>query len=198
MHVRITGLTGVNDIDAVVSFVRDEAKPQLQQQHGFRGMTVSADRSARVVGVLSIWDTDADLRASDGVATKVRGEGVAAFGGEATVETFEQTVAEVATPPGPDSRLQIRRISMDPSRVEDNIAFFKSTVLPDIKAQPGFQAVRQLIDRATGHGIVGTTWADMASLEAAAAHADEQRQRATDRGVEFGEVSVREILFSAV
>ena len=131
---------------------------------------------------------------------KVRNEAVAAFGGGTqSIERFEQTVAEVGpNPPTPGSKRQIRRIKMDPATVEDNLAFFKSTVLPDIMATPGFQSVRQMINRSTGEGAVGTVWADDESLQAATAKADQRRAMAESRGVEFGEVSTRELLLAAL
>jgi heme-degrading monooxygenase HmoA len=152
------------------------------------------------VGVLTVWDSQDDLDASESMVEKVRKEAVAAFGGRTqTVERFEQTVSEVgANPPQPGSKLQVRRIKMDQARVEDNLAFFKSTVLPDIMATPGFQGVRQLINRSTGEGIVGTLWADDEALRVATANADARRAEAEARGVEFGEVAVREVLFAAM
>ena len=135
MHVRISTVAGAGDVDGVAAFVRDQALPQLQQQNGFRGLTVSGDRATGTVGVLSLWDSEAD---------------------------------------------------------------FQEEVLPDIKATPGFQAVRNLVNRATGQAVVGTIWADDASLAAVEAQVEARRQRAAERGVEFGEISIREVLFSAL
>jgi heme-degrading monooxygenase HmoA len=199
MHARITTVTGATKIDEGVQHLRDEVVPQLQQQKGYRGLTANRDRAAGIVGVLTLWHTQDDLDASESMVEKVRREAVAAFGGSTqTVERFEQTVAEVGlNPPTPGSKLQIRRIKMDPARVEDNLAFFKSTVLPDITSTPGFQSVRQMINRSTGEGVVGTIWADDESLQTATAKADERRAMAESRGVEFGEVSNREVIFYA-
>jgi heme-degrading monooxygenase HmoA len=200
MHARITTVTGATKIDEGVEHLRDKVVPQLQQQKGYRGLTASGDRAAKIVTVLTLWDTQDDLDASESMADKARKEAVAAFGGETqTVERFEQTVGEVGpNPPTPGSKLQIRPIKMDPARVEDNLAFFKSTVLPDIMATPGFQSVRQMINRSTGEGAVGTVWADDESLQAANAKADERRAMAESRGLQFGDVSTRELLFAAL
>jgi heme-degrading monooxygenase HmoA len=199
MHARITTVTGATKIEEGIANLRDEVVPQLQQQKGYRGLSANGDRAASVVSVLTLWDTETDLDASESMVEKVRKEAVAAFGGTTqNIERFEQVVAEVgANPPSVGSKLQIRRIKMDPASVEDNLAFFKSTVLPDIMATPGFQSVRQMINRGTGEGVVGTVWADEASLQAAAAKAEERRAMAESRGVELGEVSVRELLFVA-
>lgn len=121
------------------------------------------------------------------------------IGGDLTVETFEQLVAEVGDqPPGPGSALMVTPISMDPAKVDENLAFFKSDVLPRIKASAGFQAVRNMINRETGQGLVGSAWASQDAMKAASAEAMARREEGVARGVNFGETSYREILFADV
>ena len=90
----------------------------------------------------------------------------------------------------------VTRISMDPAKVDENFAFFKSDVLPRIKASAGFQAVRNMINRETGQGLVGTAWANQGAMNAASAEAMARREEGVARGVNFGETSYREILFA--
>jgi heme-degrading monooxygenase HmoA len=196
MFTRVLTFAGAHDVDGGLRYVRDEATPVLRQQHGFRGITVSADRSAGVLGVLSLWETEAYREASDSALLKNREEGQRIAGGHLTVETFEEIVREVVQPlVAGSSALHVRRISMAPDLIEENVEFFKQVVLPELKAQPGFQAVRNMIDRRNGSGIVGTVWSDRNSMEAAAAANEQRRQRAAERGVVFGDESKREILF---
>lgn len=194
MFTRVVQFKGAKDIDAGVAFVRDTVTPVLRQQRGFRGVTVSADRFGGVVGVLTLWETEADRDASESALSKVRDEGAKIIGGEMTVETYEEMVLEVVGPPREGASLLIRRISMDPANIDDNLAFFKDTVLPQIKASPGLLAVRNMINRSTGDGIVGTVWADAASMETAAEAAQQRQAQAAGR-VSFGEQSKREVLF---
>ncbi|MDP9337009.1 MAG: hypothetical protein M3Q30_27355, partial [Actinomycetota bacterium] len=84
----------------------------------------------------------------------------------------------------------------DPAKIDENFAFFKSDVLPRIKANAGFQSVRNMLNRETGHGLVGTAWANEDAMKTAAAEAQARRQEAIARGVSFGDTSYREILFS--
>ena len=199
MHVRISIVRGASDIDGGVAFLRDQAIPQLQQQKGFRGLSASADRANRMVAVLSMWDGEADLDASESAADKTRADAVRVIGGEASVERYEQIIFETgSTPPSPGTKLHIRHMRMDPSRIDDNLAFFRDNVLPEIKATPGFVGVRQLINRSTGQGRVSTLWADDDSLKVAVAKADQRRSMARDRGVEFGDDEVLEVLFTAM
>ena len=113
------------------------------------------------------------------------------------IENFEQLVTEVGQPPpGPGSALMVTRISMDPGKIDENIAFFKSDVAPRIMALSGFQGLRNMINRDTGEGIVGTAWSDQEALKRAADDARSRRDEAVARGVNFGEVSFREIVLA--
>jgi heme-degrading monooxygenase HmoA len=195
MYSRIIQYAGATDIDAGVAYVRDTVAPLLRQQKGFRGVTVSADRSQGLLGVLSLWETAADREASDSALAKARDEGQKLIGGTMTVERFEETTMElVGPPPSAGASLLIRRLQMDPARVAENLDYFKQEVLPQIKTEPGLLAVRQMVNRDTGEAVVGTVWQDAAAMKAGAASAARRQQQAGDR-VTFGEQSEREILF---
>ena len=196
MHTRVLTFTGAKNIDGGVDYLRQKVVPLLKEQKGYRGVNASADRSGGVLGILSLWETESDREASESALAKARQEGLDITGGQLTVETFEQLLSEVADPPGPGSALMVTRISMDPAKIDENVAFFKSDVLPRIKANAGFQAVRNMIDRKTGQGLVGTAWANQDAMKAAAAEAQSRRQEGIARGVSFGDVSYREILFA--
>jgi len=196
VHTRIVTFTKAKNIDGGVDFLRNNVVPLLKEQKGFRGVTASADRSAGVFGVLSLWETEADRDASDSALAKTRQEGLDIVGGELAVETFEQLVSEVSTPPGPGSALTVIRVSMDPAKIDENISFFKANVLPRIKALPGFQGLRNMINRKTGQGMVGTVWESPEARQAAEKQGESLRQEGTARGVTFGEMSFREIVFA--
>jgi hypothetical protein len=85
---------------------------------------------------------------------------------------------------------------MDPPLVDGNVEFFKANVLPEISSSPGFQALRQLINRATGEGAVGIVWADRDALEAADADLERRQGIAASRGVEFTATAEREVLLA--
>ena len=189
----------VPDLDAAVVHLRDEVLPAIKDMRGFRGITASGDRNGGVIGILTLWDTEADMKASDAAASQVRENAVKAIGGRVIeVQTYEEVVREMAAPPAPGSRLLITPTKMDPTKVDENIEFFKANVLPDMKATPGFRAVRNMINRETGEGVVGLVLADEASVTEAEARGDARRARAAQQGVELGERSRREILFTAL
>jgi hypothetical protein len=89
----------------------------------------------------------------------------------------------------------VTRISMDPSKIDENLGQFQSQILPQIKAAPGYLALRSMINPDTGEGIVGSLWADDQSMQGAADAAMSRRPDATARGVNFGETSYRDLVF---
>ena len=195
MHSRVVSFEGAKDIDAGIKLTREKVVPLLKDQKGYRGLSASADRAGGVFSVLSLWDTAADRDASESVLAPVRAEAADVVGGNLKVENFEQLVAEMGEPPpGPGSALMVTRISMDPDKVDDNIAFFKSEVAPQIKASPGFRGLRNMINRDTGEGLVGTSWSDQEAMKRAAGEAEARREQGRARGINFGEVSFREIV----
>jgi heme-degrading monooxygenase HmoA len=196
MFTRVLTFSGAKNFDAGLGVVRESALPVLQKLNGYRGMSVSADRDGGVFGILSLWETEADRDASLDALAGVRQQGLDALGGsELTVENFEELVQEVASPPTVGSALMITRVSMDPSKIDENLGFFKSEIAPRIAAAPGFVALRNMMDRKTGRGVVGSVWADQDAMKNAAAQAQARRPEGQARGVSFDEDSYREILF---
>ena len=198
MFNRVLTFRGATDLAGGVRYLREEALPVLEAQHGYRGVTASGDRSRGIFGILSIWETESDRTASDSALGKARQEAVKVVGGDLTVENFEEVVLELVRPPSPGCGLFISRVHMDRSAVDDNIEFFKKEVLPQIKAQPGFCGLRNMVDRSTGQAIVGSVWEERAQAEEMKATQPARRAQAEARGVSFDENEVREILFASI
>ena len=198
MYARLLTFSGASDIDGGVTYLRQEVLSILNAQRGYRGISASADRARGLLGILSLWETEADRGASDSALGTARQDALEIVGGEVVIEHLEQVVAEVVKPIGPGCALLVTRVSMDPSKVEENVAFFKSDVVPQISSQPGFCGLRNLIDRATGKGLVGSVWETREALEGFAAQQPERRKIAEGRGVRFDETETREILFAEI
>src|SRR5262249_11015498 len=165
MFARIVTFTGATDIDAGIRYLSDPVAPLLAEQKGFRGVTASADRSGGVMGVLSLWETEADRDASGRTLVNAREEGRRVGGGEMSVEHFEELLVETAQPPKVGCSLLLRRLSMDPAMLEEHLDFFRGEVLPQMKASPGFCAVRNMTNRQTGEAIVGSVWTDQVAMD---------------------------------
>jgi heme-degrading monooxygenase HmoA len=198
MHCLTLTFSGAKNIDDGVAFVRDQAVPLLRQQAGYRGTNCSADRAGGLFGILSVWETEADCDASFAPLAELREQGLGVIGGDLQVETFEELLRETAEPPTVGSALMVTRISMDPGKIDENLAFFRSEILPRITASPGFLALRNMMDRATGRGLVGSAWQDEAAMKQAATEARARRSEGQARGVSFEGDSYREILLADV
>jgi len=194
MHTRIVTFTHVRNMDDGIAFIRDKVVPVLNSQPGYRGLSVSADRAGDLLCALTWWQTAEDRAASDEVLATNRREALSIMGGELDVENFEQTLAEARQPAQPGSALIVRRISMDPEQINANVAYFKTDVLPVMTAREGFRAVHHLIDRRTGRGVVGSMWDNVETMRAWEAFAQPLREQAGTNGVDFGELSHREIV----
>jgi hypothetical protein len=197
MYTRVLNFTGINDVDAAVNLLQDKALSVVRSQRGYKGMTASVDRSTGTMGILSIWETAADREASESAVGKTREEArMELGGGELTIELFDQRALEVRRQPEVGSALMVTRFNMDPARIDENLEWFNREVAPQIMAGPGFRALRLLINPDTGDGLAGTAVDDRPALEATAEAAIARREAATARGITFGEISFREVVFS--
>ena len=184
------------DVTAATKFLEDRASA-IAAHKGFRQLAASGDRSKGILSIISVWDSKEDLEASDSALANLRQEGLASFGGQMTVTAFEQVAFEVGgTLPQPGCVLRLVTYRMDPSKIDENVSWFKSEVLPAMMASAGVRAVRNLVDRETGEGRVGSVYSDKSAMEASEGDRTQRMASARERGIEFGEEAVLELLFA--
>jgi hypothetical protein len=198
MYTRLLTFTGATGIDAGVDYLRKEALPILEAQHGFRGVSASADRAGNLMTILSLWETEADRSASDSALGKAREEALKLIGGALEIENFEEVVQVITKPPVPGCVLNVVRVRMEPASLEGNIAWFKENILPTITSRPRFCALRNMVDRQTGRGLTGSVFEDKEAADASLAAIPERRSAAEERGVTFESINQREMLLSQV
>ncbi|HUZ43965.1 MAG TPA: hypothetical protein VMU63_06135 [Acidimicrobiales bacterium] len=200
MHVRLTLVEGTQDMDAAAKVLAEQVVPGLKEQKGFAGLTASGDKSAGLLGILSIWQTEADLEASSSAVGKLRGNAIDAMGGRLVgVENFEQVEEELTgAPPGPGSRVVIIRSKRDPAKVDEDIAFFRANVLGSIQALPGVAVVRSMMNRQTGEAQLGVVVAEAGQVDAVLDFFRQAKDMAASHGVTLEEPSVREVIFAAM
>lgn len=195
MFTRLLTWSGATNVEGGIEFVRTTALPIVRQQRGYQGLSASFESATNTLSVLSVWETAADREASESALEKARDEGTDVIGGTLRVERLEELARELVQPPKVGCALLVSPFSTDPAKIDDNIAFFKKEVVPQIKASPGFCALRNMIDRDTGKGYVGTIWEDKAAMEAQREASQARRESvATQRGITFEPLSFREIL----
>ena len=135
MDSRLLTFTGATSIDAGVDYLREEALPILEAQHGFRGVSASADRAGNLMTILSLWATEADRSASDSALGKAREAALKLVGGGLEIESFEEVVQVITKPPVPGCVLNVVRVRMEPASIQGNIEWFKESIVLTITSQ---------------------------------------------------------------
>ncbi len=97
MHARVvtvqlqSGMT-----DRAIAIFRESVVPAAQGQHGFKGLQLLTDRNTGKALVISLWETDADLTASETSGyyqtQVIKFAGVGIFAGPPVRETYEVNV----------------------------------------------------------------------------------------------------------
>ena len=198
MYTRLLTFTGATGFDAGVDYLREEALPILDAQHGFRGVSASADRAGNLLTILSLWDTEADRSASDSALGKAREEALSLVGGSLEIENCDEVVQVITTPPGAGCVLNVVRVRMEPGSNESNTAWFKEAIVPQITSQQGFCALRNMVDRQSGRALSGSVFENKQSADASLAAIPERRSAAEERGVTFESINQREVLLSQI
>ena len=73
MYARITSNQfPPEQLDAAVQFLQAQGLQELQGEPGFRGLYVLVDRAGGNAMAISLWETEADLQASEERAAAVR------------------------------------------------------------------------------------------------------------------------------
>jgi heme-degrading monooxygenase HmoA len=197
VYTRQLTIKGAEDIDAGLAYLRAFV-PVFSEQHGFRGVSVSADRDGGIFGVTSQWASEEALEKSECVLSEARSECHKVTGGEMTVEKFELTTDAIARVPVPGNPVLVARVSMDPACIDGQISRFEREILPAIAAQRGFSCLRLMANRREGRCVLGTVWQNAHALARYMDSMVEQRDFALMLGVQIDEISPREILLIEV
>jgi heme-degrading monooxygenase HmoA len=78
MHARLSRFAGLDPerTEETVAQFRDESLGALEQQPGFRGITVGVDVKSGKAVAITLWETEADMRQSEKLADEARAQAV--------------------------------------------------------------------------------------------------------------------------
>ena len=98
--VRLNTVAGAPDrIDSVIKFMQKQALPLIQAQKGYRATIMNVNRLTGRSTVSTVWDTMADLEASELKVSGLRRDAADAAGAsDVKVEIFETAFAEIKQP----------------------------------------------------------------------------------------------------
>jgi len=98
--VRLNTVAGTPDkVENAIKFIQKQVLPALQSQKGYRALIMNVDRTTGQSTVSTVWDTQADLEASESKVSSLRRDAADAAGAaDVKVEMFESVFAEVKQP----------------------------------------------------------------------------------------------------
>ena len=184
MHARSTTFQGSpTNIDAGITFIKDEAAPMLDELEGCRGLSLLVDRESGLCIATSSWETEEAMRASDAQLQPIRARGQEILGGSMQVDEWEIAVMH-RTHHG-----ECCRASWLQGDLDAMTETFRVGILPELERTPGFCSASMLVNRSTGLACATTAWETRAAMEASRTAADDMRSRAArDAGGEIVDV----------
>ena len=93
MYARVTlAQLQPGKVDELLQFLRDNVVPAAQAQHGFKGLLLLTDETTNKGIALCLWETEADLVASDGYYTVQLARGAHFFAAPPVRETYQVNI----------------------------------------------------------------------------------------------------------
>ncbi len=92
MFARVTTFQPRPDqVNAAIRNFRERVLPEAQKQKGFKGTLLLVDRKSGNTLGITLWESEADMKASEERAPQLRGQAVldVGIGGAPTVDHFE-------------------------------------------------------------------------------------------------------------
>jgi heme-degrading monooxygenase HmoA len=198
MHARSTSITGdSSQIDACISYVRDEVMPAVTAMDGCMGLSLLANRDTGRVIATTSWTSEDAMQATDGTVSPMRTQAGELMGGEATVDEWEIAVMHREHDAEEGSWCRVTWLTCEPSEMESTIDFFKDTVLARIEAADGFCSASFMVNRSTGQCCGTARFETRADLEATRDMARGLReQRSSMGGAEFTDLDECELVIA--
>ena len=200
MHVRMNMLAGdPARLGEATRYLEGTVRPDVEAQHGNRGLACLTNADLGVCIVASYWDTLDAMTASEQAVQVSRKEVTELLGGTVTVEHYEVPVFVRRSRPHGGAGVRLSRVDCAPASIDAVIEEFRNTGVPALTAMPGLCSAHMMTDRATGRGIVITAWDDMDAL--AASRSASARLRADVAAVthlQIRSVEEYQLVFSSV
>jgi heme-degrading monooxygenase HmoA len=145
-------------IDDGIAYVRDEVMPALQEIDGCVGVSLLVDRDSGQCIATSAWETEEAMHASTERIQPIRDRAAERFGGSSTVEEWEIAALHRDHRSGEGACARATWVNGDPARMDQNVEYFKSSVLPELENLEGFCSASLMIDRASGRAVACTSF----------------------------------------
>lgn len=129
--------------------------PALQEVDGYVGVSLLVDRQSGRCITTSAWENEEAMRASDERIRPIRDRAAEMFGGSGSpmVEEWELAVLHRDHRSGEGACARVTWVTSDPSQTDQNVEYYKTSVLPDLENLEGFCSASLMINRASGRAV---------------------------------------------
>ena len=191
MYARSTTFNGMpGNIEAGITFIKNEAGPTLDQIEGCRGLSLLVDRETGQCIATSSWENEAAMRASDEQLRPIRDRGRDILGGSMQVDEWEIAVMH-RTQHGECCR--VSWLQGDHDAMTETV---RVGILPELEQTPGFCSASLLVNRSTGLACAKPR-ETRAAMEASRSTADNLRSRtASESGGKIVDVHEYELAYA--
>ena len=154
MHVEVDQVTGDPlRLGEAISYTTSEVRPALERQPGSLGTLLLIDPEASAMRFESFWASNGALANSEDTIIACGREAARRAGGKVTRERYEVLVFERDAPLGSGQGVRVTQMKVEPSKLselEDAVAWYGDTVVPQLADTSGFRAALLYADWASG------------------------------------------------
>jgi len=165
------------NVDAGMSYVRDDAVPAVMKLPGCVGVSLLASHSDGMCISASAWESEAAMRGSADAGMPMRQRAGELFDSTPQAEQWEIAAMHRERTPGAGACARVTWIRADPSDVDHDIDVFRTTTLPAVGEFEGFCSGSLLVDRVSGRSAATFVYADADALAETRRMADDLRIR---------------------
>jgi heme-degrading monooxygenase HmoA len=169
-------------MEDLLRYHQEVSLPAIRQRPGFQGLLVLVDRAANTTFALSLWDSEAAVRAADedemfrallGYQQFATGDIAIVY---ATVAIWEPgegaTLAQRAT------AARVTSFAAPPDSLAERLQHHEARGIPAIRQHPGFQGFLLLEEQMGSRTLLISLWRTPADLEQAAGDTSYEQLRA--------------------
>lgn len=157
-------------IENTIPFVRRSMHPVITGIQGNLGLSLLLDQRGRRFVVISGWESQEAMHASDPTIAPLRAEAAQMLGGTPDVQEWEVAALRHTGEPQLGTWVSVACLETDPKNVDRVVDTFRDAVLPTTAELPGCRGAMLLVDRDEGRLASAVAFDDYPTLHSARKH----------------------------
>lgn len=154
-------------IENTIPFVRHGMHPVITAIRGNAGLCLLLDQRGRHFVVISGWESQEAMHASDAQIAPLRAEAAKMLGGSQEVRDWEVAALQRTGDLQPGNWVSVACLETDPGNVDRVVDTFRDAILPAAANPPGCRVAILLVDREEGRFASALTFDSYATLHSA-------------------------------